>query len=143
MRNPAFGQTQEDLRYIVGLIGRTMKPKLLHAWVSNRANDLRITLLVYTGATVATLFLIRDASGFTSEMQFAVAVAIISFGLNALVWFDGAIADIGASTSSMDEQLSNSEMGRNFKKAPFILFRAMAFSIVAINTIAQVIALYA
>ena len=120
-----------------------MKPKLLHAWVSNRANDLRTTLLVYTGATVATLFLIRDASGFTSEMQFAVAVAIISFGINALVWFDGAIADIGASTSSMDEQLSNSEMGKNFKKAPFIIFRGMAFSIVAINTIAQVLALYA
>ncbi|HJM29425.1 MAG TPA: hypothetical protein QF776_07730 [Acidimicrobiales bacterium] len=120
-----------------------MKPKLLHAWVSNRANDLRTTLLVYTGATVATLFLIRDASGFTSEMQFAVAVAIISFGVNALVWFDGAIADIGASTSSMDEELANSEMGKNFKKAPFIAFRVMAFAIVVLNTVAQVIALYA
>jgi len=120
-----------------------MKPKLLHAWVSNRANDLRMTLLVYTGATVGTLFLIRDAASFGSEMQFAVAVAIISFGINALVWFDGAIADIGASRSSMDEDLANSEMGKNFNKAPFIMFRALAFVIVAINTIAQVIALYA
>ena len=120
-----------------------MKPKLLHAWVSNRANDLRMMTFVYTAATVAILFLIRDASGFGSEMQFAVAVAIISFGLNALVWFDGAIAAIGASRSSMDDDLANSEMGKNFKKAPFILFRGMGFAIVVVNTIAQVIALYA
>tara|TARA_B100001142_G_C14252715_1_gene623864 strand:+ start:232 stop:594 length:363 start_codon:yes stop_codon:yes gene_type:complete len=120
-----------------------MKPKLLHAWVSNRSNDLRMITLVYTAATVATLFLIRDAAGFSSEMQFAVAVAVISFGVNALVWFDGAIADIGASRSSMDEDLANSEMGKNFNKAPFIAFRGMAFVIVAINTISQVIALYA
>ena len=120
-----------------------MKPKLLHAWVSNRSNDLRMMTFVYTAATVAILFLIRDASGFGNEMQFAVAVAIISCGLNALVWFDGAIADLGASRSSMDEDLANSEMGKNFKSAPFIVFRAMGFAIVAVNTVAQVIALYA
>ena len=119
-----------------------MKPKLLHAWVSNRANDLRMTLLVYTGATLGTLFLVRDAGSFGSEMKFAVAVAIISFGVNAIVWFDGALADIGASRSSMDEQLASSEMGKNFKKAPFVAFRGMAFLIVAVNSIAQVIALY-
>ncbi|HAY50588.1 MAG TPA: hypothetical protein DCY30_01050 [Acidimicrobiaceae bacterium] len=120
-----------------------MKPKLLHAWVSNRSSDLRMMVLVYTAATIGTLFLIRDASSFGSEMQFAIAAAIISFGVNAIVWFDGAIADIGASTSSMDEDLTNSEMGKNFKKAPFILFRLMALSIVVVNSVAQVIALYA
>jgi hypothetical protein len=60
-----------------------------------------------------------------------------------LVWFDGAIADIGASRSSMDDDLANSEMGKNFKKAPFILFRAMGSAIVVVNTVAQVLALYA
>ncbi len=120
-----------------------MKPKLLHAWVSNRANDLRMMLLVYTAATIATLFLIRDASSFGGEMQFAIAAAIVSFALNAIVWFDGAIADIGASTSSMDEDLANSEMGKNFKKAPFIMFRIMALSIVVVNSVAQIVALYA
>ena len=120
-----------------------MKPKLLHAWVSNRANDLRMMLLVYTAATIATLFLIRDASSFAGEMQFAIAAAIVSFGINAIVWFDGAIADIGASTSSMDEDLANSEMGKNFKKAPFIMFRVMALSIVVVNSVAQIVALYA
>ena len=58
-----------------------MKPKLLHAWVSNRANDLRMMLLVYTAATIATLFLIRDASSFGGEMQFAVAVEIHGIGI--------------------------------------------------------------
>ena len=120
-----------------------MKPKLLHAWVSNRASDLRMMVLVYTAATIGTLFLIRDASSFGGEMQFAIAAAIISFGVNAIVWFDGAIADIGASTSSMDEDLANSEMGKNFKKAPFSMFRLMALSIVVVNSVAQVIALYA
>ena len=120
-----------------------MKPKLLHAWVSNRASDLRMMVLVYTAATIGTLFLIRDASSFGSEMQFAIAAAIISFGVNAIVWFDGAIADIGASTSSMDDDLANSEMGKNFKKAPFIMFRLMGLSIVVVNSVAQVIALYA
>ena len=119
-----------------------MKPKLLHAWVSNRANDLRMMMLVYTAATVATLFLIRDASSFGGEMQFAIAAAIVSFGVNAIVWFDGAIADIGASTSPMDD-LANSEMGKNFKKAPFIMFRLMALSIVVVNSVAQIVALYA
>ena len=122
---------------------RTMKPKLLHAWVSNRANDLRMMMLVYTAATVATLFLIRDASSCGGEMPFAIAAAIVSFGVNAIVWFDGAIADIGASTSSMDEDLANSEMGKNFKKAPFIMFRLMALSIVVVNSVAQIVALYA
>ena len=100
-------------------------------------------LLVYTAATIAkkTLFLIRDASSFGGEMQFAIAAAIVSFGINAIVWFDGAIADIGASTSSMDEDLANSEMGKNFKKAPFIMFRVMALSIVVVNSVAQIVAL--
>ena len=120
-----------------------MKPKLLHAWVSNRASDLRMMVLVYTAATIGTLFLVRDAASFGSEMQFAIAAAIISFGVNAIVWFDGAIADIGASTSSMDEELANSEIGKNFKKVPFIKFRLMALSIVVVNSVAQVIALYA
>ena len=120
-----------------------MKPKLLHAWVSNRAADLRTTMFVYTGATIASLFLIRDSANFSGEMQFAIAVAIISFGINAIVWFDGAIADIGASTSSIDDEMANSELGKNFKKAPFVVFRGMAFSIVVVNTVAQVIALYA
>ncbi len=119
-----------------------MKPKLLHAWVSNRASDLRMMVLVYTAATIGTLFLIRDAGSFGSEMQFAIAAAIISFGVNAIVWFDGAIADIGASTSSMDEDLANSEMGKNFKKAPFIAFRGMAFAIVVVNTVAQILVIY-
>ena len=125
------------------LLRRNMKPKLLHAWVSNRASDLRMMVLVYTAATIGTLFLVRDAASFGSEMQFAIAAAIISFGVNAIVWFDGAIADIGASTSSMDEELANSEIGKNFKKAPFIMFRLMALSIVVVNSVAQVIALYA
>ena len=76
-------------------------------------------------------------------MQLVLVAAIISFGVNAIVWFDGAIADIGASTSSMDEELANSEIGKNFKKAPFIMFRLMALSIVVVNSVAQVIALYA
>ena len=121
---------------------RIMKPKLLHAWVSNRASDLRMMVLVYTAATIGTLFLIRDASSFGGEMQFAIAAAIISFGVNAIVWFDGAIADIGASTSSMDEDLANSEMGKNFKKAPFIMFRLMALSIVVVNSVAQILVIY-
>ena len=125
------------------LLRRNMKPKLLHAWVSNRASDLRMMVLVYTAATIGTLFLVRDAASFGSEMQFAIAAAIISFGVNAIVWFDGAIADIGASTSSMDEELANSEIGKNFKKAPFIMFRLMALAIVVVNSVAQVIALYA
>ena len=125
------------------LLRRNMKPKLLHAGVSNRASDLRMMVLVYTAATIGTLFLVRDAASFGSEMQFAIAAAIISFGVNAIVWFDGAIADIGASTSSMDEELANSEIGKNFKKAPFIMFRLMALSIVVVNSVAQVIALYA
>ena len=120
-----------------------MKPKLLHAWVSNRASDLRMMVLVYTVATVGTLFLVRDAASFESEIKFAIAAAIISFGVNAIVWFDGAIADIGASTSSMDEDLANSEIGKNFKKAPFIMFRLMALAIVVVNSVAQLLALYA
>ena len=43
----------------------------------------------------------------------------------------------------MDEELANSEIGKNFKKAPFIMFRLMALSIVVVNSVAQVIALYA
>jgi hypothetical protein len=119
-----------------------MKPKLLHAWVSDRAADLRTTMFVYTGATIASLFLIRDAASFSSEMQFAIAVAIISFAINAIVWFDGAIADIGASTSSIDDEMANSDLGKNFKKAPFLVFRGMALSIVVVNTVAQVMVVY-
>ena len=120
-----------------------MKAKLLQSYVSNRAADLRAATLVYTGASVATLFLIRDAAGYGDEMKAALVVAIVGFGLNALAWLDGALADIAASRSSMDEDLANSDMGKNFNKAPFTIFRGLAASIVIANTVAQSMALYA
>ena len=80
-----------------------MKAKLLQSYVSNRAADLRAATLVYTGASVATLFLIRDAASYGDEMKAALVVAIVGFGLNALAWLDGALADIAASRSSTAE----------------------------------------
>jgi len=43
----------------------------------------------------------------------------------------------------MDEDLANSDMGKNFNKAPFNIFRGLAASIVIANTVAQSMALYA
>ena len=76
-------------------------------------------------------------------MKAALVVAIVGFGLNALAWFDGALADIAASRSSMDEDMANSDMGKNFKKAPFAVFGGLAASIVIANTVAQSIVVYA
>jgi len=90
---------------------------------------------------ISTLSL--ETTGYGDEMKAALVVAIVGFGLNALAWFDGALADIAASRSSMDEDLANSDMGKNFKKAPFNIFRGLAASIVIANTVAQAIALYA
>ena len=120
-----------------------MKAKLLQSWVSSRAADLRAATFAYTGASVATLFLIRDVAGYGDEMKAALVVAIVGFGLNALAWFDGALADIAASRSSMDEDMANSDLGKNFKKAPFVVFRGLAASIVIANTVAQSIVVYA
>ena len=55
-------------------------------------------------------------------MKAALVVAIVGFGLNALAWLDGALADIAASRSSMDEDMANSDMGKNFKKRPSTYF---------------------
>ena len=52
------------------------------------------------------------------------------------------MADISAGVKDMDEELANSNIGRNFAKAPFLVFRAINTLVVVLIVVAELIAIY-
>jgi hypothetical protein len=74
--------------------------------------------------------------------RLAVAAMIVLVGILALVWNDSAMADLSAGVEDMDEEVSASAMGRNFAKAPFVMFRVLNLVVILGIAVTQLMALY-
>ena len=112
--------------------------------IKNRAADLRLMVATYGVVSLGLLAVIIFGGAHikASGDEFAVAAMIVLIGILALVWNDGAMADISAGVSDMDEEVSASAMGRNFAKAPFGMFRALNLVVILGISATQMIALY-
>ena len=58
------------------------------------------------------------------------------------VRFDGVIADLGAAMKDMDSEIAASNIGANFAKAPFPLFRGFNALVIIVMAVLQLTALY-
>ena len=52
------------------------------------------------------------------------------------------MADLSAGVEDMDEEVSASAMGRNFAKAPFVMFRVFNLVVILGIAVTQLMALY-
>ena len=74
--------------------------------------------------------------------RLAVAARFVVVGILAVVWNDSAMADLSAGGEDMDEEVSASAMGRNFAKAPFVMFRVLNLVVILGIAVTQLMALY-
>jgi len=121
-----------------------MRADLHTAVIGNRAADLRAIILPFVLSHTGILIVLGFAgSGLEdSGVQLALAAMSVLGSLWAVIWTDGCLADIGAGVKDMDDEVSNSNIGRNFAKAPFGAFRVLNLAIVALIVIAEVAAIY-
>jgi len=52
------------------------------------------------------------------------------------------MADLSVGVEDMDEEVSASAMGRNFAKAPFVMFRVLNLVVILGIAVTQLMALY-
>ena len=112
-------------------------------WVENmknRAADLRTMVFTYGVVSLGLLYVV--VSEVAADDRLAVAAMIALVGILALVWNDSAMADLSAGVEDMDEEVSASAMGRNFAKAPFVMFRVLNLVVILGIAVTQLIALY-
>ena len=120
-----------------------MHPDVLQSLL-NRSSDLRAIILPFVLAHTGILIVL----GFAGEgledsgVQLALAAMAVLGSLWSFIWTDGAMADIGAGVKDMDEEMRNSNIGRNFAKAPFGLFRLINGAVVTLIVVAELIAIY-
>ncbi len=101
-----------------------MESSELRAWVDHRATMLWVSMkclaLMVVGVAVA---LSIDGLGDDSKLALSIAVGAVGFFL----WFCsfGAVMDIAAMRSDMDESLRNTAFGSQFSKAPFPAYIAL------------------
>ena len=108
--------------------------------MKNRAADLRTMVFTYGVVSLGLLYVV--VSEVADDDRLAVAAMIALVGILALVWNDSAMADLSAGVEDMDEEVSASAMGRNFAKAPFVMFRVLNLVVILGIAVTQLIALY-
>ena len=121
-----------------------MRTELLTPTIQGRAADLRAIILPIVLAHTGILIILGfGGSGLEdSGVQLAVAAMAVLGSFWSWIWTDGAMADISAGVKDMDEELANSNIGRNFAKAPFLVFRAINTLVVVLIVVAELIAIY-
>ncbi len=108
--------------------------------MKNRAADLRTMVFTYGVVSLGLLYVV--VSEVADDDRLAVAAMIALVGILALVWNDSALADLSAGVEDMDEEVSASAMGRNFAKAPFVMFRVLNLVVILGIAVTQLMALY-
>ncbi|GIT68622.1 MAG: hypothetical protein Ct9H300mP26_3090 [Acidimicrobiales bacterium] len=78
---------------------------------------------VFSVLGVFTFIIWGGETADTGAVQLAIAAWVVLGSLWTLLWFDGYLADVGAGMQDMDNEVASSNMGQNFAKAPFALFR--------------------
>ena len=107
-----------------------MEQSELRGWVEHRSEMLFVSLkclvLMIVGVAVATSW---GQLSDNAEVALSIAVAVVGLFL----WFGshGAIMDIAAIRSDMDDDLASTTFGKQFAKAPFPIY-------LILNTLAMV-----
>lgn len=109
--------------------------------MKNRAADLRTMVFTYGVVSLGLLYVVVSEVA-DDDDRLAVAAMIALVGILALVWNDSAMADLSAGVEDMDEEVSASAMGRNFAKAPFVMFRVLNLVVILGIAVTQLMALY-
>ncbi|MBM45309.1 MAG: hypothetical protein CL458_03540 [Acidimicrobiaceae bacterium] len=109
-----------------------------------RARDSHAVILPYVFSVLGTFaFIIWGGDALeTGAIQLAVAAWVVLGSLWTLLWFDGVIADLSAGMKDMDSEVSDSNMGQNFSKAPFAVFRGFNALVIVVMAVLQLAALY-
>ena len=123
------------------LTGETMNQKTWVENMKNRAADLRTMVFTYGVVSLGLLYVVVSEVA-ADDDRLAVAAMIALVGILALVWNDSAMADLSAGVEDMDEEVSASAMGRNFAKAPFVMFRVLNLVVILGIAVTQLMALY-
>ena len=109
--------------------------------MKNRAADLRTMVFTHGVVSLGLLYVVVSEVA-ADDDRLAVAAMIVLVGILALVWNDSAMADLSAGVEDMDEEVSASAMGRNFAKAPFVMFRVLNLVVILGIAVTQLMALY-
>ena len=96
----------------------------------------------YGVVSLGLLYVVVSEVADDDDDRLAVAAMIALVGILALVWNDSAMADLSAGVEDMDEEVSASAMGRNFAKAPFVMFRVLNLVVILGIAVTQLMALY-
>ena len=119
-----------------------------NTWVqlmAMRGKDAQAIILPYVFSVlgVFTFIICGGETADTGAVQLAIAAWVVLGSLWTLLWFDGVLADVGAGMQDMDNEVAGSNMGQNFAKAPFALFRGFNALVIVIMAVLQISALYA
>ena len=119
-----------------------------NTWVqlmAMRGKDAQAIILPYVLSVlgVFTFIIWGGETADTGAVQLAVAAWVVLGSLWTLLWFDGVLADVGAGMQDMDGEVAGSNMGKNFAKAPFALFRGFNALVIVIMAVLEISALYA
>mgnify|MGYP001162925170 FL=1 len=109
-----------------------------------RARDSHAVILPYTFSVLGTFaFIIWGGDALeTGAIRLAIASWVVLGSLWTLLWFDGVIGDLAAGMKDMDSELTDSNMGQNFAKAPFAIFRGFNALVIIVMAVLQLTALY-
>jgi len=112
--------------------------------IHSRGTDARAVILPYVFSVLGTFaFIIWGGEALdVGAVQLAIAAWVVLGSLWTLLWFDGVIADLGAAMKDMDSEIAASNIGKNFAKAPFPLFRGFNALVIIVMAVLQLTALY-
>ena len=118
-----------------------------NTWIqllNSRSSDAQAIILPYVFSVLGVFAFIiwGGEAADTGAVQLASAAWIVLGSLWTLLWFDGVLADISAAMKDMDSEVAGSNMGQNFAKAPFALFRGFNALVIVIMAVVQLSALY-
>ena len=121
-----------------------MRTENLIAATANRARDMQAPILPFMAIhAVVILSIVFGGSRLEAD---GVQLVLATFAVLGSIWLtlvvDGAIADIGAGSKDMGEEMAASHMGQNWAKAPFGIFRVITALFTALLLVAELIALY-
>jgi len=118
-----------------------------NTWIqllNSRSSDAQAIILPYVFSVLGVFAFIiwGGEAADTGAVQLAIAAWIVLGSLWTLLWFDGVLADISAAMKDMDSEVAGSNIGQNFAKAPFQLFRGFNALVIVIMAVVQLSALY-
>lgn len=119
-----------------------MEKNLWLRWLQMRTSDVRMMVPTYVAFSFGMLVLLSFGYDHVASMKWQTAIVVVVVNLWALLINDGVIADIAAGAEDMDATLEDTALGREYKKAPFAVFRVIFAAGAVLVAVAELAALY-